>query len=129
MLLTLVLTVGPFAAARVHAIPVFLVFPVAFTLNRIGQHYDVDPRDPARWGTLMRPSPWLWDPVFRWSNYHLEHHHFPGVPCYRLPALRRALDPFFRARGVPSRTYVGLLKDWFLRNRAPHTDWARNLGA
>ena len=83
----------------------------------------VDPTDPARWGTLLRPSPWFWDPLYLWSNYHLEHHYFPKVPFYRLRALRRALEPFFRERGVPARTYGGLLWRWFVRNRTPHTNW------
>jgi len=121
----LLLGPGPGAALRLYVLPVFVVFPAAFTLNRLGQHYDVVPGDPVRWGTLLAPSPLLWDRLFLWSNYHLEHHYFPRVPCYRLPALRRALDPFFRARGVPSRTYAGLLRDWFLANRVPHTDWSR----
>jgi fatty acid desaturase len=112
-------------ALKLHVLPVFVVFPLAFTLNRLGQHYDVEPSDPARWGTLLVRSPFLWDRLFLWSNYHLEHHYFPKVPCYRLPALRRALEPFFRARGVPARTYRGLLWDWFGRNRAPHTNWRR----
>jgi fatty acid desaturase len=116
-------TLGPAAALKLHVLPVFVVFPVAFTINRLGQHYDVDPKDVARWGTLLKPSPFLWDRIYLWSNYHLEHHYFPRVPCYRLPALRRALEPFFAARGVPSRTYRGLLWDWFVRNRPPHTDW------
>jgi fatty acid desaturase len=120
---------GPGLAVKLHAVPVFLVFPVAFTINRLGQHYDVDPEDPARWGTLLRPSPLLWDRLFLWSNYHLEHHYFPRVPCYRLPALRRALDPFFAARRVPARTYGGLLWDWFVGNRVPHTDWSLPAGA
>ena len=42
------------AALRAHVIPVFFVFPIAFTLNRLGQHYDIDPSDPAKWGTLMK---------------------------------------------------------------------------
>jgi len=121
---TLGLTLGWTTAVKLHAIPVFLVFPVAFVLNRLGQHYDVDPDDPAAWGTLMARSPLLWDRVFLWSNYHLEHHYFPRVPMYRLPALRRELEPFFAARGIRPRRYAGLLRDWFLRNRAPHTDWA-----
>ena len=70
---------GGAAALRAHVIPVFFVFPIAFTLNRLGQHYDIDPTDPAKWGTLMRGS-WFWDFVFINSNYHLEHHYFPGVP-------------------------------------------------
>ena len=28
---------------RTSIIPVFFVFPIAFTLNRLGQHYDIDP--------------------------------------------------------------------------------------
>lgn len=119
----LALTLGFEFALKLHLLPVFLVFPVAFTLNRLGQHYDVNPADPAAWGTLMRQSPLLWDRVFLLSNYHLEHHYFPGVPCYRLPALRRLLAPFFRARGIRPRSYAGLLWDWFVRNRVPHTAW------
>ena len=44
-------------------IPVFFIFPIAFTLNRLGQHYDIDPNDPAKWGTLMKGH-WFWDFVF-----------------------------------------------------------------
>ena len=45
---------GFYAALRTSIIPVFFIFPIAFTLNRLGQHYDIDPADPAKWGTLMR---------------------------------------------------------------------------
>ena len=61
------------------------MFPVAFTLNRLGQHYDIDPADPAKWSTLVKRS-WFWDYAFLFSNYHLEHHYFPGVPFYNLDA-------------------------------------------
>jgi fatty acid desaturase len=115
---------GPYAALRTNVIPVFFVFPVAFTLNRLGQHYDIDPHDPAKWGTLMRGH-WFWDFAFLNSNYHLEHHYFPGVPFYRLPALQKALVPFYESRGTRWRTYGQLLYGWFIENRAPHTDWSR----
>jgi fatty acid desaturase len=107
-----------------YLVPVFAVFPVAFTLNRLGQHYDIVPEDPARWSTLMKPSR-LWDRVYLWSNYHLEHHYYPAVPFYRLPALHRALEPFYAEKGMRKRTYGSILVDWFVRNRPPHTDWAR----
>jgi fatty acid desaturase len=113
---------GGAAALRAHVIPVFFIFPIAFTLNRLGQHYDIDPADPAKWGTLMRGS-WFWDFAFLHSNYHLEHHYFAGVPFYRLPALQRALVPFYERHGMRWRTYPGLVRDWFIRNRAPHTNW------
>jgi len=113
---------GTAAAVRAHVVPVFFVFPVAFTLNRLGQHYDIDPADPAKWGTLMKGS-WFWDFAFLNSNYHLEHHYFPGVPMYRLPALQRALGPFYARKQMRWQTYSGLLYGWFVENRVPHTDW------
>lgn len=113
---------GLAAALRAYVIPVFFVFPVAFALNRLGQHYDIDPADPAKWGTLMRGN-WFWDFAFLNSNYHLEHHYFAGVPFYRLPALQRALAPFYERHGMRWRTYSRLLHDWFVRNSAPHTNW------
>ncbi len=51
---------GFYAALRTSIIPVFFIFPIAFTLNRLGQHYDIDPTDPAKWGTLMKGH-WFWD--------------------------------------------------------------------
>ena len=113
---------GPGAALRAYVIPVFLGFPVAFTLNRLGQHYDIDPSDPAKWTTLMRGH-WFWDFAFLNSNYHLEHHYFPGVPFYRLPALQRALVPFFERRGLRWHSYTDLVYGWLVRNQAPHTNW------
>ncbi len=105
------------------AVPVFLVFPPAFTLNRLGQHYDVVPGEPAKWGTRMARSR-FWEVVYLWSSYHLEHQYFPSVPFYRLRALNAVLTPFFEKEGVRERRYRDLLLDWFVRNRAPHTDWS-----
>jgi fatty acid desaturase len=116
---------GGFAAARAYLIPVFFVFPIAFTLNRLGQHYDIDPTDPAKWGTLMRGH-WFWDFAFLNSNYHLEHHYFAGVPFYRLPALQRALAPFYARHRMRWQSYSGLIYGWLIENRAPHTDWSRD---
>lgn len=113
---------GGAAALRAYVIPVFFVFPIAFMLNRLGQHYDIDPRDPAKWSTLVRGH-WFWDVAFLNSNYHLEHHYFAGVPFYRLPALQRALTPFYQRHGMRWQSYSGLLYGWLIRNQAPHTDW------
>jgi len=122
--LALIWTLAGFAAAlRAYVIPVFFVFPIAFTLNRLGQHYDIDPDDPAKWGTLMRGN-WFWDFAFLNSNYHLEHHYFAGVPFYRLPALQRALLPFYERRQMRWQNYSRLLYGWLVENRAPHTNWA-----
>ncbi len=105
------------------AVPVFLVFPPVFTLNRLGQHYDVVPGEPAKWGTRMAPSR-VWDFAWLWSSYHLEHHYFPTVPFYRLRELNAALTPFFAREGIRERRYRDLLRDWLVRNRPPHADWS-----
>ncbi len=111
------------AALRAHVVPVFFVFPIAFALNRLGQHYDIDPNDPAQWGTLMKGS-WFWDFAYLNSNYHLEHHYFPGVPFYRLPALQKALTPFYEQKKMRWQSYAGLVYGWLVLNRKPHTNWA-----
>lgn len=112
---------------RVHALPLLIAFPAWFALNRLGQHYAIDPEDPACWGTLMKPSPWLWNRLFLFSNFHIEHHYFPGVPAYNLPRLHRALQPFFERHGMTPRTYRSLVWDWLVRNRPPHAKWAEEI--
>lgn len=113
---------GSYALLRIYLVPYLVGFPLAFSLNRLGQHYDVDPSDPARWGTRMRRLP-LWDWAFLWSGYHLEHHYFPGVPFYNLRRLNALLSPFFEARGIPERSYGWLLWNYIGRNRPPHALW------
>jgi fatty acid desaturase len=122
LLVLLVATGGWPVALKAYVVPYFFVFPVAFALNRLGQHYDIDPADPAAWSTLVRGSR-LWDVVYLGSNYHLEHHYFPKVPLYNLPRLQRLLLPFYEERGMRGRTYGSLFRDYIIRNRAPHTDW------
>ena len=108
--------------ARVWAVPYFLVFPVAFTLNRLGQHYDIDPTHPLKWSTVMAPSR-LWDFLFVYSNYHAEHHYFQSVPFYNLRKLHLRLRPLYAELGITPHTYREIVWEWFVKNRAPHTDW------
>jgi fatty acid desaturase len=112
------------AMARVWAVPYFLVFPVAFTLNRLGQHYDIDPGHPLKWSTVMAPSR-LWDFLFLYSNYHAEHHYFQSVPFYNLRKLHLRLRPLYAELGLKPHTYREIAWEWFVKNRAPHTDWDR----
>jgi fatty acid desaturase len=113
---------GAGVLGRVYLAPYFLVFPIAFALNRLGQHYAIDPEDPAKWGTLVAPSRW-WDFWYLYSEYHLEHHYFTGVPFYNLRRLHFALRPFFDSIGWKPVSYARLLHGWFVENRAPHSDW------
>ena len=113
---------GGYIAWKLYVVPVFFVFPIAFALNRLGQHYDIDPSDPAKWATLMRAS-WFWDLAYLFSNYHLEHHYFPGVPFYNLPRLQRLLGPFYEKRGMVAHGYGELIWQYLVLNRKPHTHW------
>ena len=89
-------------SARVYLVPVFLVFPIAFALNRLGQHYAIDPADPAKWGSILKPSR-FWEFWYLSSAYHLEHHYFPGVPFYNLRRLHFALRPVLRRDRLEDR--------------------------
>ena len=114
---------GAAVLARVYLVPYFLVFPVAFALNRLGQHYAIDPEDPAKWGTLLRPSRW-WDFWYLYSQYHLEHHYFTGVPFYNLRKLHFALRPFFASIDWQPTTYSRLFRMWIFENKVPHSNWS-----
>jgi fatty acid desaturase len=122
VLLAIALIGGWFIAWKLYVVPVFFVFPIAFALNRLGQHYDIDPSDPAQWSTLMKGS-WFWDAVYLFSNYHLEHHYFPGVPFYNLPRLQKLLLPFYAKRGMTAHQYPELVWQWLVLNRKPHANW------
>jgi fatty acid desaturase len=113
---------GWWIAFRLYVVPIFFVFPIAFALNRLGQHYDIDPGDPAKWATLIKGS-WFWDAAYLFSNYHLEHHYFPGVPFYNLPRLQTLLLPFYAKRGIAPHGYGELLWNYVALNRKPHTKW------
>jgi len=123
ILATLWAMLGGATMARVYAIPYFLVFPIAFALNRMGQHYYVNPANPAQWSTLVKSS-LFWNFAFLWSNFHLEHHYFPRVPFYNLPRLHRLLKPFYRSEGMKPVGYGTLIYGWLIRNGAPHTNWS-----
>ncbi len=116
------LSLGAGAILRIYVIPYFLIFPIAFALNRLGQHYYVDPTNPAQWSTLVRSS-LFWNFTFLWSNFHLEHHYFPRVPFYNLRRLHRLLRPFYLQEGMEPIGYGRLLYGWLIKNGAPHTDW------
>jgi beta-carotene hydroxylase len=123
-LLALAVTLGGwFVAWKLYVVPVFFGFPIAFALNRLGQHYDIDPSDPAKWSTLMKSS-WFWNAAFLYSNFHLEHHYFPGVPFYNLPRLQKLLGPFYEKRGMAARGYGELVWRYLVLNKRPHSDWA-----
>jgi fatty acid desaturase len=113
---------GGWTMFRVWALPLFFCFPPVFVLNRLGQHYDIDPTDPAKWSTLVNGNP-LWHFLFLWSDFHIEHHYYQRVPFYNLKRLNRRLQPFYEKTGLRNRTYAEMLWGWFVLNKEAHTDW------
>ncbi len=107
---------------RMYLMPFFVFFPTAFMINRIGQHYWIDPENPAKWGTLVNGN-WLIHFLSLYSNFHLEHHYYPRVPFYHLRRLNRQLQPFFTQIGHANRTYLQILYGWFILNKPAHTNW------
>ena len=122
VLASIALIGGWLVAWKLYVVPIFFVFPIAFALNRLGQHYDIDPADPAKWSTLVKGS-WFWNAAFLFSNYHLEHHYFPGVPFYNLPKLQKLLGAFYEKRGIAPHGYGELVWNWLVLNRRPHANW------
>lgn len=122
VLIAIALIGSPFLAWKLYVVPIFFVFPIAFALNRLGQHYDIDPADPAKWATLV-PSSWFWNAAYLFSNFHLEHHYFPSVPFYNLPRLQKLLLPFYAKRGIEAHGYAALVWNWLVLNKKPHSNW------
>lgn len=113
---------GGWVLFRVWVLPLFFCFPPVFVLNRLGQHYDIDSTDPAKWTTLVNGNP-LWHFLFLWSNFHVEHHYYQRVPFYNLRRLNQDLQPFYQRTGLRNRTYAEMLWGWFVLNKEAHTDW------
>jgi fatty acid desaturase len=70
-----------------------LMFPI---LTAKGPQNGFGLTDPARTIVRGRVAPLLMMGLW----YHLEHHLYPEVPVYRLPALARALDPWLQQQGA-----------------------------
>ncbi len=107
---------------RVHILPTFFVFPPIFVLNRLGQHYDIDPSDPAKWSTRVNGNP-IWHFLFLWSNFHIEHHYYQRIPFYNLKRLNRKLTHFYDRTELRNHTYRSMIWGWLVLNKKAHTDW------
>ncbi|MBL0968923.1 MAG: fatty acid desaturase family protein [Brevundimonas sp.] len=95
------LTLAAFVAAGVWwawfalwLLPMATWFPMVTRLRNIAEHACVEgsAEDPFRAARTTRAA-W-WERAFiapYWVNFHAEHHLFMHVPCWRLPALHRAV--------------------------------------
>ena len=105
LLLALTLTGLWWAYFVLWLVPMATWFPLVTRLRNIAEHACVEDSstDPFRAARTTRAS-W-WERAFiapYWVNFHAEHHLFMHVPCWKLPALHRAV----RARPQGERMEV-----------------------
>ena len=92
-------------ALQVWLLPMLLLKPVHQLQNTI-EHLGLPHLDAITLNTRSTRT----NALMRWvgwnMQYHTAHHAFPGVPCYRLPALHRQI---FTAKGCspPTMSYLG----------------------
>jgi fatty acid desaturase len=96
-------------------VPLLTVFLAIRYIRSIAEHYAVEHENVLNESrTVLAPFWELWL-IAPWGlNYHLEHHLFPGVPCFRLAELHRLLmtrDPYPQIAHVTHGYFSGLLRD------------------
>jgi fatty acid desaturase len=96
-------------------LPLATWFPMVTRLRNIAEHACVEgsSTDPFRAARTTRAS-W-WERAFiapYWVNFHAEHHLFMHVPCWKLPALHRAVratEPGRRMEVAPG--YAAVMRE------------------
>lgn len=96
-------------------VPLATVFLAIRYVRNVAEHYAVEHENVLNESrTVIAPFWEIWL-IAPWGlNYHLEHHLFPSVPCFRLAELHRLLmtrDPFPEIAHVTRGYFSGLLHD------------------
>ena len=96
-------------------VPLLTVFLAIRYLRNVAEHYAVEHEHVLNESrTVMAPVWELWL-IAPWGlNYHLEHHLFPSVPCFRLGELHRLLmtrEPYPQIAHITRGYFSGLLRD------------------
>ncbi|KQY88027.1 MULTISPECIES: fatty acid desaturase family protein [unclassified Brevundimonas] len=103
-------------------LPMATWFPMVTRLRNIAEHACVEGSavDPFRAARTTRAS-W-WERAFiapYWVNFHAEHHLFMHVPCWKLPALHRAVHARPQGEGMElAGGYLEVLRTASARNAA-----------
>jgi fatty acid desaturase len=95
-------------------VPLFSWFLVTMRLKGTAEHFAVEDEEAANAARTVLPNfleRWLVAP--RNIHYHIEHHLYPSVPLYRLPALHAALMelPAYRSRAHVTHGYWNHLRE------------------
>jgi fatty acid desaturase len=96
-------------------LPMFTWLIFIFRIRSIAEHSAIEGRDVA-YAQTRTVHPTVLERIFlapKHVNYHLEHHFFPSVPFYRLPALHALLmtKPGFAESAHLTQSYFGVLKE------------------
>ena len=90
-----------------------LIASLMVNIRGWAEHQLTVPDHPLR-QTRTVTSNWFYSFLNINLNYHLEHHLFPGVPWYNLPALHKLLQPEYEKAGASIyKSYFGFLWDAF----------------
>ena len=96
-------------------VPLMTAFLAVRYFRSVAEHYAVEHENVLNESrTVIAP---LWERwlIAPWGlNYHIEHHLFPGVPCFRLAELHQLLmtrDPYPQIAHVTYGYFSGLLRD------------------
>lgn len=96
-------------------VPLATVFLAIRYVRNVAEHYAVEHEHVLNESrTVIAPFWELWL-IAPWGlNYHLEHHLFPGVPCFRLAELHKILmtrEPYPQIAHITRSYFTGLLHD------------------
>jgi len=104
-------------------VPLLTVFLAIRYLRNVAEHYAVEHENVLNESrTVLAPFWELWL-IAPWGlNYHLEHHLFPSVPCFRLKELHELLmtrQPYPEIAHVTHGYFSGVLVDCASTRPAP----------
>jgi fatty acid desaturase len=99
-----------------HVFLSFWLIPLALAgymtaVRGLSQHGVANASDPYLASRSIQASP-LVSFIMLHENFHLEHHFFPEIPSYSLPAANRLIDPRL-PRLVTGKSYLGFLLRFF----------------
>ncbi len=96
-------------------VPLATVFLAIRYIRSVAEHYAVEHDNVLTESRTLLALFWECWLIAPWGlNYHLEHHLFPSVPCFRLGELHRLLmtrDPYPQIAHVTHGYFSGLLRD------------------
>jgi beta-carotene hydroxylase len=94
-----VLILNPVYGLLGYVVPALLVAGPVSSWRVFAEHADTDT---GLWTNSRSYAHWLYTLLFFGNNYHLEHHLYPGVPCYYLPRVHR----YLRERGYYEQSFI-----------------------